>query len=132
MDGDTANTSSMNAEGGEGEEWIDVSVAQDKGVQKKILQAALEGARGPPPHGNEVTAHYTGTLESDGTKFDSSYDRGTPFTFKIGKGEVIQGWDEGAGWLCRVGKCFVHNILHAFVANFFNLIIIVVRRRRQE
>jgi peptidylprolyl isomerase len=76
-------------------EWIDVSVAQDKGVQKKIVQAALEGARGPPPHGNEVTAHYTGTLESDGTKFDSSVDRGTPFKFTIGTGQVIKGWDEG-------------------------------------
>jgi len=36
-----------------------------------------------------------GTLASDGTQFDSSYDRGQPFSFKIGKGEVIQGWEEG-------------------------------------
>jgi FK506-binding protein 1 len=34
-------------------------------------------------------------LASNGTQFDSSYDRGQPFSFKIGKGEVIQGWDEG-------------------------------------
>ena len=43
-------------------EFIDVSVAQDGGVQKKILQAAPEGALGPPPNGNEVQAHYTGAL----------------------------------------------------------------------
>jgi hypothetical protein len=43
-------------------EFIDVSVAQDGGVQKKILEAAPEGALGPPPNGNEVEAHYTGAL----------------------------------------------------------------------
>lgn len=76
-------------------ELIDVSVAQDGGIMKCITKAAPEGAAGPPPSGSEVSAHYTGTLESDGSEFDSSRSRGKPFKFTIGQGQVIKGWDEG-------------------------------------
>lgn len=51
--------------------------------------------------GKSVSVHYTGWL-TDGTKFDSSVDRGQPFTFRLGAGQVIRGWDEGVAGM-KVG-----------------------------
>nr|POE72705.1 fk506-binding protein 2 [Quercus suber] len=50
--------------------------------------------------GDKIEAHYRGTLASDGTEFDASYNRGTPLSFHLGKGQVIKGWDEGLLDMC--------------------------------
>ncbi|KAK4229248.1 hypothetical protein QBC38DRAFT_360159 [Podospora fimiseda] len=50
--------------------------------------------------GDKISVHYSGTLKSNGQKFDASYDRGTPFQFQLGAGMVIKGWDEGLLDMC--------------------------------
>jgi hypothetical protein len=60
------------------------------GIQYRVV---TPGTGGLPSAGQTVTTHYTGWL-LDGTKFDSSRDKGTPFTFTLGQGQVIAGWDQ--------------------------------------
>lgn len=50
--------------------------------------------------GDSISVHYRGTLASDGSEFDASYNRGTPLDFTVGKGQVIKGWDEGLLDMC--------------------------------
>lgn len=61
------------------------------------------GSGAAPQVGDIVAVHYRGTLE-DGTEFDNSYDRGEPFTFALGQGSVIAGWDEGIALMKEGGK----------------------------
>jgi len=75
------------------------TVTTDSGLKYVELK---QGDGATPKTGQTVVVHYTGTLE-DGTKFDSSRDRNSPFQFKIGVGQVIKGWDEGVGTM-KVGE----------------------------
>ena len=72
----------------------------ESGLQyKDLVVGEGEAARA----GATAVVHYTGWL-LDGTKFDSSLDRGVPFEFVIGRGQVISGWDEGVGSMNVGGK----------------------------
>ena len=88
----------------------DAAKARAKGATHATIVRLPDGlsyvdvvvGRGPMPKvGQTVRVHYTGTL-TNGTKFDSSRDRGQPFAFHIGEREVIAGWDEGVATM-RVG-----------------------------
>jgi peptidylprolyl isomerase len=75
-------------------------ITTDSGLQYYDI---VEGDGPMPEEGQIVVVHYTGWLE-DGTKFDSSLDRGQPFTFPLGQGSVIAGWDEGVATMKIGGK----------------------------
>jgi FKBP-type peptidyl-prolyl cis-trans isomerase FkpA len=67
------------------------------------IQELAPGNGAEAKTGNTVTVHYTGTL-TNGQKFDSSHDRGKGFTFKLGAGNVIKGWDQGVPGMKVGGK----------------------------
>jgi FKBP-type peptidyl-prolyl cis-trans isomerase len=75
------------------------TITTSSGLQYVVLQ---EGTGDGVTAGKKVTVHYTGWL-TNGTKFDSSLDRGRPFDFNLGIGQVIKGWDEGVQGM-KVGE----------------------------
>jgi FKBP-type peptidyl-prolyl cis-trans isomerase FkpA len=70
---------------------------------KVEVQDLVAGTGDEAVAGKTVKVHYTGTL-TDGTKFDSSVDRGEPFSFELGAGKVIKGWDQGVAGMKVGGK----------------------------
>lgn len=75
--------------------------SEEGGVDKVQIEDISDGVGDEVKAGDTVSVHYTGTL-LDGTKFDSSLDSNQPFSFTLGAGEVIAGWDEGIPGM-RVG-----------------------------
>ena len=74
-----------------------------KEADKLITEDITIGTGPTATPGKSVSVNYTGTL-TDGTKFDSSLDRGDPFNFNLGGGEVIRGWDQGVAGMKVGGK----------------------------
>ena len=87
------------AEKGNRDEYLKKNnITQSPTTSGLIVVMNQEGSGEKPQNGQKVTVHYTGYL-TDGTKFDSSVDRGEPFSFSLGVGQVIKGWDEGIALL---------------------------------
>ncbi len=76
---------------------------KDAPAAKLEIEDLVVGTGPSPRTGDRVRVHYTGWL-TDGTKFDSSVDRHEPFTFALGRGQVIRGWDEGVATMKVGGK----------------------------
>jgi len=72
-------------------------------MDQLITEDLVVGTGAAAASGQKVTVHYTGWL-TNGTKFDSSKDRGDPFVFPLGKGQVIKGWDQGVQGMKVGGK----------------------------
>ncbi|MDT3440121.1 MULTISPECIES: FKBP-type peptidyl-prolyl cis-trans isomerase [unclassified Pseudofrankia] len=60
-----------------------------------VVKDVVEGDGAPAVAGRNVSVHYVGVAHSSGEEFDASYNRGEPFRFRLGAGQVIAGWDQG-------------------------------------
>lgn len=78
---------------------VGAAAAADGDLKIETLSQA-ETCERQAARGDMMTMHYRGTLESDGSEFDSSYSRSDPFQFQLGVGQVIKGWDQGLLGMC--------------------------------
>ncbi|MGV3719810.1 MAG: FKBP-type peptidyl-prolyl cis-trans isomerase [Actinomycetota bacterium] len=101
---DTSSSATPGATASSGSGPTKVDPADYKSGEEGLKYAVLKPGDGKEAkEGNTVKVHYTGWLESTGAKFDSSVDRGEPFEFPLGGGQVIKGWDMGVEGM-KVGE----------------------------
>ncbi|RPD57598.1 hypothetical protein L226DRAFT_456872 [Lentinus tigrinus ALCF2SS1-7] len=80
-------------------------VAEDTPTELKIERTHVpDNCKLTAQNGDRLSVHYTGKLWSNGNKFDSSLDRGQPFTVTLGARQVITGWEEGLQGMCQGEK----------------------------
>jgi peptidylprolyl isomerase len=80
----------------------EVSVPEGKPPKQLVVEELKEGTGATAEPGSTVSVHYVGVSYLNGRQFDASWDRGEPFTFQLGTGSVIQGWDRGVAGM-KVG-----------------------------
>ena len=96
----SSSDSDSETDSNSGVNMADETITTASGLQIKTI---VVGTGDKAEVGKTAVVHYTGWL-LDGTKFDSSVDRGTPFEFPLGQGRVIKGWDEGVATMNIGGK----------------------------
>ena len=96
----SSSDSDSETDSNSGVNMADETITTASGLQIKTM---IVGTGDKAEVGKTAVVHYTGWL-LDGTKFDSSVDRGTPFEFPLGQGRVIKGWDEGVATMNIGGK----------------------------
>uniref|UniRef100_A0A0K0FZ66 peptidylprolyl isomerase n=1 Tax=Strongyloides venezuelensis TaxID=75913 RepID=A0A0K0FZ66_STRVS len=92
-------------------DFVDITPNKDGGILKKIIRTGKFPSMANK--GDTVYVHYTGTLTENGKKFDSSRDRGEEFSFTLGSGQVIKGWDIGVGTM-KVGEKAILRCRHDY------------------
>jgi len=85
----------------------DTAAPSDLVVIDDVVGAGAEATKG-----SDVSVHYVGVAWSNGQQFDSSWDRMEPFTFGLGRGQVIQGWDDGVAGMKVGGRRTLHIPAH--------------------
>lgn len=99
-----AETAAGSTESGAGAEKTKPKVTVPKGAppQKLVIEEIEKGSGATAKSGDEVTVQYVGVDYKNGKEFDSSWSRSEPFTFALGAGQVIPGWDQGVAGM-KVG-----------------------------
>ena len=82
----------------------DVAIPDDPPPVDLVVEDLVVGDGAEARPGQRVSVHYVGVAWSNGSQFDASWDRGEPFEFALGKGEVIAGWDQGVAGMRPGGR----------------------------